>query len=119
MPPELVLQCLAQASIDFNRGCRLIERVDQTLVHLLRTSLIDGETKLHKEALNGLQNSMHNVFHLVASTDVDHIDEDLLADPINVLEVLVPLFATLKVLFGLDGVQILADCLVNQCLIPS
>ena len=80
--------------------------------------MIDGEAKLHKEPFKGLQDSMYNLFHLVASTYVDHIDKDLLADPIDVLEVLVPLFATLEVLFGLDGVQIFADCLIDQRLIP-
>ena len=54
VPPELVIEGLAQALINFTCSHGLVQRIHQTLMHFAGTSLIDRETELHQEALQGL-----------------------------------------------------------------
>ena len=87
-------------------------------MHLPRASLVDSEAKLHQEALQGFQDGVEDFIHLIARTDADHIREYLSTDPVDVFKVSVPFTAPLQVILGLDLVEIVADSLIDECLVP-
>jgi len=48
VPAELIFQCRAELRVNCgDLRCSLIQWIDQSLVHLFRTGLVDGEAELH------------------------------------------------------------------------